>query len=60
MNFCGVDDQDDSMDSEELLSPNRNQMTYSCKYRLIIFYSKFVFLARQVQYNEIKVYLVFT
>ena len=31
MNFCGVDDQDDSMDSEELLSPNRNQMTYSCK-----------------------------
>jgi len=29
MNFCGVDDQDDSMDSEELLSPNRNQMTYS-------------------------------
>ena len=37
MNFCGVDDQDDSMDSEELLSPNRNQMTYSCKYKLIIF-----------------------
>jgi len=33
MNFCpggGGDDQDDSMDSEEgLLSPNRNQMTYS-------------------------------
>ena len=38
MNFCGVDDQDDSMDSEELLSPNRNQMTYSCKYLLLSFY----------------------
>ena len=33
MNFCPGDEQgDDSMDSEELLSPNRNQMTYSCKY----------------------------
>ena len=34
MNFCpGGDDQDDSMDSEEgLLSPNRNQMTYSCNF----------------------------